>query len=185
MKNIFTAIIFAIALATVSIGQTSSKAAHNGNGTGRVRIAVVEFTAGPGASVMTFEAKRHLQASIAYSLYDSGRFSPVDVRNTREATKSSLDAINGDSSTAAAVRAGKQLGVSYILTGTVVQYDLKSGQAILKTRLIEVATGKVKYSGETTGKSTSPITGRSGEAEMVAKVLKPAIKELTSRLTGV
>ncbi len=180
MKNIFTAFILSIALAGISMAQPSSRP----GGSDRVRIAVVEFT-GPGASAMTYEAKRHLQASIAYSLYDSGRFSPVDVRNTREATKSNLEAINGDSSTAAAVKAGKQLGVSHILTGTVVRYDIKSGQATLKTRLIEVATGKVKYSGETTGQSTSAITGRSGEAEMMTKVLRPAIKSLTARLTGV
>jgi TolB-like protein len=181
MKNLFTAIILSIVLTSVSLAQASSRS----NGSGRTRIAVVEFTPGPGASAMTYEAKRHLQASIAYSLYESGRFSPVDVRNTREATKSSLDAINGDSTTAAAVKAGKQLGVSYILTGTVVEYNLKSGQAILKTRLIEVATGKVKDSGETTGQSASAITGRSGEAEMMTKVLKPAIKTLTAKLTGI
>ena len=185
MKNLFAAIILGIVLTSVSLAQTSSKAAHGGNGPGRTRIAVVEFTPGPNASTMTYEAKRHLQASIAFELYESGRFSPVDVRNTREATKASLDAINSNGSTAAAVKAGKQLGVSYILTGTVVEYNKTSGQATLRTRWIEVATGKVKYSGDTTGQSTSAITGRSGEAEMMTKVLKPAIKTLTAKLTGV
>ena len=182
MKNFFTAVVVAIALSSVSLAQGASKAA---GGSGRTRIAVVEFTPGPAASAMTYEAKRHLQASIAFSLYDSGRFSPIDVRNTRFATQSSLAAINGDSSTAAAVKAGKQLGVSFILTGTVVEYNLKSGQATLRTRLIEVATGKVKYSGETTAQSSSAMTARAGEAEMMTKVLRPAIKELTARLTGV
>jgi TolB-like protein len=182
MKNLFTAFILAIALAGVSLAQAPSKGAAGK--AGKPRIAVIEFTPGPDASTMTVEAKRHLQASIAFSLFETRRFDVVDVRNTRFATQASLAAING-SSTAAAVKAGKQLGVSYVLTGTVVEYDTKGGQVTLKTRLIEVATGKVKYSGETTQQSTSAMTARAGEAEMMSKVLKPAIKDLTARLTGV
>ncbi len=181
MKNIFTAFILAIALVGVSLAQAPSKGAAGKSG--KPRIAVIEFTPGPDASGMTAEAKRHLQASIAFSLFETRRFDVVDVRNTRSATQGDLAAINGGS-TAAAVKAGKQLGVSYVLTGTVVEYDTKGGQATLKTRFIEVATGKVIYSGETTGQSASAMRS-GGAAEMQTKVLKPAIEKLTARLTGV
>lgn len=184
MKNIFTAFILGIALASVSLAQASSKEAQRAGGSSKPRIAVVEFTPGPNASGMTAEGKRQLQASIAFSLFETRRFDVVDVRNTRAATQADLSAINGGS-TAAAVKVGKLLGVNYVLTGTVTEYDTKGGQVTLKTRLIEVATGKVKYSGETTGQSTRAMTARAGVAEMMSKVVKPAIEKLTARLAGV
>jgi len=178
MKNFFTAVILVTVLAGISVAQTSSK-----GGSGKARIAVVEFTPGPNASGMTAEGKRQLQSSIAFSLFESRRFDVVDVRNTRAATQADLSAINSGP-TAAAVKVGKQLGVSYVLAGTVAEYDTKGGQVTLKTRLIEVATGKVKFSGETTGQSTSAMTARAGAAEMMSKVVKPAIERLTARLRG-
>lgn len=176
MKNFFTAIILGIALAGVSFAQASSKA-------GVPRMAVVEFTPGPNASVMDSYAKRDLQAFIASRIHQSRKFHVVDVRNTREASKSNLAALNG-TGTAAAVKLGKQLDVAYVLVGAVTEYDTKGGQVTLKARLVEVATGKVKYSGESTGQSSTPIrTG--GNAEMMSKAARPAILELTAKLTGV
>lgn len=183
MKNLFTAIVLGIALAGVSLAQSSSKATQRAAGSGKARVAVVEFTPGPNASGMTPEAKRHLQASIAFSLVQTQRFEVVDVRNTRAASQSDLASINGGSASAA-VKLGKQLGVSYVLTGTVVAYDTKGGQVTMKTRLIEVATGKVKHSTETTQQSSSAMSARAGEAEMMSKVLKPSIQKLTASLTG-
>ncbi|MGD9561335.1 MAG: hypothetical protein AB7F88_03570 [Pyrinomonadaceae bacterium] len=182
MKNIFTAVILGIALAGISLAQTSSKASHRTGGSDAPRMAVVEFTTGPNASVMDRYAKRDLQAFIASRIHQSRKFKVVDVRNTREASKSNLAALNG-AGTAAAVKLGKQLDVSYVLTGTVVEYDNKSGQVTLKARLVEVATGKVRYSGESTGQSSTPIRS-GGNAEMMSKAVRPAILDLTARLTG-
>jgi curli biogenesis system outer membrane secretion channel CsgG len=184
MKNLFTAFILVTSLAGILPAQTSSQGPQRTGGSGKTRIAVVEFTPGPNAPGMTAEGKRQLQSSIAFSLFESRRFDVVDVRNTRAATQAELSAINSGS-TIAAVRVGKLLGVNYVLTGTVVEYDIRGGQVTMQTRLVEVATGKVKYSGETTGQSTSAMTARAGAAEMMSKVLKPAIEKLTARLTGV
>ncbi|NJK31096.1 MAG: hypothetical protein HC927_01060, partial [Deltaproteobacteria bacterium] len=63
---------------------------------------MIEFTPGPKASGMTAEAKRQLQASLAFSLTESDRFDVVDVRRTRDASKSVLEEVNGEGSTAAA-----------------------------------------------------------------------------------
>ena len=149
MKNLITAVMLGMVLAGVSLAQNSAKGQAD-----RARIAVVEFTPGANASAMTAEAKRQLQASIAFGLTETDEFEVVDVRNTRDVTQRDLSELNGPS-TAAAVKVGKQLDVSYVLTGTVTEYDTKAGQATLSTRLIEVATGRVKYTGETTCQSTS------------------------------
>lgn len=191
MKNLFTAIILGIALAGVSFAHTSSEEKSDGKRlTGKmaeVKVAVVEFSPGPNASGMTPDAKRQFQSSLAFALVESDRFDVVDVRRTRAASQDDLTAINGGSSTIAAVKLGKQLGVSYVLTGVVVEYTPKGadgfGLVILKTRLIEVATGKIKYAGETTQRSTSAMK-TNGTAEMQTKTMKPAIEKLTATLAG-
>jgi len=178
--KLFIAIVLGIMLAGASLAQAPSKSAA-GNAA-KIQIAVIEFTPGPNASGMTYEAKRHLQAAIAYLLAETRKFRVVDVRNTREMSQADLPVVNG-TSTAAAVRVGKQLNVSYVLTGTVIEYNTK-GTATLRARLVEVATGKVKYSGEITQQSTSAMTARAGEPEMMTKVLKPAIQKITADLTA-
>lgn len=178
MKRLITAVVLGVMMAGVSVAQGQS---------GKVKAAVIEFTPGANASEMTAEAKRQLQASIAFSLTQSRRFDIVDVRHTRDASQSTLAAVNNDSSTAAAVKVGKQLGVSYVLTGTVTEYTAKGdggfGYATLQTRLVEVATGDVKYSGKIAQKGTSAMR-TTGTAEMHTKVLKPAIEQLTEMLVA-
>jgi TolB-like protein len=122
---------------------------------------------------------------MAFALFESKRFDVVDVRRTRAASQGDLAAINGGSSTAAAVKLGKQLGVTYVLTGTVEEYTPQGGdgfgRVVLKTRLVEVATGKVKHAGETTQRSTSAMR-TTGAAEMQTKAIKPALEKLTATL---
>jgi hypothetical protein len=190
MKNLCTAVVWGIAFAGVSFAQNSSEEKAGERHAGKaaeVKVAVIEFSPGPNASGMTPEAKRHLQASLAFALFETDRFDVVDVRRTRAASQGDLAALNGGSSTAAAVKLGKQLGVSYVLSGTVAEYTPKGadgfGRVILQTRLIEVATGKVKHVGETTQQSTSAMR-TNGAAEMQTKAMKPAIKKLTATLAG-
>lgn len=157
MKHLFTAVLLGITLAGISLAHASSEK-HSGEETtgegqaakaAEVKVAVIEFSPGPNASGMTPEAKRQLQASLAFALVESDRFDVVDVRRTRAASQGDLAALNGGALTAAAVKLGKQLGVSYVLTGTVVEYTPQGadgfGRVSLKTRLIEVATGKIKH----------------------------------------
>ena len=190
MKNIFTAVVLGIAFAGLSLAHTSSEEKADEPHAGKAavaKVAVIEFRPGPNAPGMTPEAKRQLQASLAFALVESDRFDVVDVRRTRAASQDDLAAINEGSSTAAAVKLGKQLGVSYVLTGTVAEYTTKDadgfGRVILKTRLIEVATGKVKYANETTQRSTSAMR-TNGAVEMQTKAMKPAIEKLTAMLAG-
>jgi TolB-like protein len=189
MKSIFTAVVLGIAFAGLSLAHTSSeeKADEQQAGQAKVKVAVIEFSPGPKAPGMIPEAKRHLQASLAFALVESDKFDVVDVRRTRAASQDDLAAINEGSSTAAAVKLGKQLGVNYVLTGTVAEYTPKGadgfGRVILNTRLIEVATGKVKHLGETTQQSTSAMR-TNGAAEMQTKAIKPALEKLTAVLAG-
>ncbi|SDE89291.1 Peptidoglycan-synthase activator LpoB [Dyadobacter soli] len=177
LKNILTAITLGIAFTSSSLGNAELPTDPKD----KVKVAVVEFTPAPDITVMTYEAKRQLQASIAFELHKTQKFHVVDVRHTRDASQANLAVINGES-TAAAVKVGKQLGVSYVLTGTVVEYNTQ-GSATLATRLVEVSTGKVTHSTSTSQEAISKVTV-GGAEEMAAKVLKPLIKKLTASLAG-
>ena len=166
MKNLFTAIVIGIALAGVSFAQADKST--------KPRIAVIEFSDASGA--MTAEAKRQLQSSIAFELVKKRDFDVPDVRNTRAVTS------GPNVSPSAAVKIGKLLGVNYVLIGSVTEYSTTAGQIVLRTQLIDVATGRAKLSGDTTGQSTSAMTRNAGHAEMSAKVVKPAIQKLTASI---
>ncbi|MBM3340736.1 MAG: hypothetical protein FJY56_01270 [Betaproteobacteria bacterium] len=180
---------WAVVMAAMSVAVPAAygQAGAAGGASGKVKVAVIEFTPGAKASEMTAEAKRQLQASSAFALTQSKRFDVVDVRRTREASQGNLQAVNSESTTAAAVKVGKQLGVAYVLTGTVSEYTLKGaddfGYATLRTRLVEVATGAVTYSGDTVQQGTSAMR-TTGATEMQTKVLKPAIEQLTATLVA-
>lgn len=178
-KNVMAAVGLAVALAGEVLAQAPSNGLVGNND--RTRVAVVEFTPGSKASGMSAEAKRQLQASIAFRMMKTNQFDIYDVRHTREASQADLEAVNG-ASTAAAVRVGKQLKVRYVLTGTVEEYNPK-GSATLKTRLVEVATGKVKRADELSHQSTKEMrTG--GDVEMKTNVLLPITLKLADALAG-
>ena len=179
MKNLFTAVILGIAFASVSLAQTSKAT--------EIKIAVVEFSPVQNASAMPPDAKRQLQSGIAAALEKSGKFDVADVRWTRNESQDDLAALNNGSSTTAAVKLGKKLGVSFVVTGTVVEYTPKGadgfGNVIFKSRVIEVATGKVKHTDETTQRSKTAMS-TTGIAEMHAKTVMPAIKQLAATIAG-
>ena len=138
------------------------------------RIAVVEFKDATG--VMSYEAKRQLQASIAFALVKKRDFEVPDVRNTREVTP------GPDVSTQAAVKIGKHMNVGYVLIGTVTEYSTTTGKMAVRTQLVNVSNGKVVLSGETTGQTSYPMTPNAGHAEMSSKVAKPMIQKLHATL---
>ena len=185
----------ALRLGALALGLAVAAAAawsrpQTATGATPTKIAVIEFSPEEKASGMTHEAKRQMQASMAKALHTVDgykRFHVVDVRHTRDASAAELAAINGAASTAAAVKVGQRLGVSYVLTGTVVEYTPKAadghGYVTLKSRLVEVATGEVKYAAETREQSTRAMnTG--GAAEMQAMAIKPAIEKITAALAA-
>lgn len=179
MKNLLTAFILYIALVGVSFAQGTSRSQG-------VKTAVVEFTPGAGAAAMNDQAKRGLQSTLSASLNHTRKFDVYDTRHTRTASQANLAAING-TSTAAAVKLGKQLGVAYVVTGTVVNYTPKDsgghGYAEVNVRLIEVATGMVRHSNNVSVRSGKPMyTG--SQPEMHAKVLRHVIDQLTEILSG-
>ncbi len=176
MNKLSTAVVFSVMLAGVATAEKQR---------GHARAAVVEFSPVANISGMTYEAKRHLQASIARSLVEAEKFDIVDTKHTREASQAILGEVNNEGSAAAAVKVGKQLGVSYVLTGIVADYNPKGGgglgSATLRTRLVEVATGRVVYSSEIAQKGTRKMNG-TGVAEMHSNVLRPAIERLTQEV---
>jgi curli biogenesis system outer membrane secretion channel CsgG len=181
MRNVSRALLLIAVFASGSAAQAPSRGAPGA----AVKIAVIEFTPAANAAGLTANAKRWLQAQLSATLHDTRRFDVYDTRHTRNASQGTLSAINHDSSTAAAVKVGKLLGVSYVLTGTVTQYTAQGdggfGYTTLRTRLVDVATGRVQHAGETVQKGTG-VMRTTGEAEMHSKVLKPAIDALTATL---
>ncbi len=188
MKNLLSAVILGIVLAGAAIAQTAPGIKAGGRQAGKgaeIKAAVVEFTTGPKASGMTPEAKRQFQTSLAATLARSDKFDIADIRWTRNESEENLAAINEGSSTSAAVKLGKRLGVSYVLTGIVLEYAPKGadnfGRVVFKTRLIDVGTGKVVHASETTQRSTSAMHG-DGAVEMQGKTIKPAVEKLKAEL---
>lgn len=175
MKNILIALVFAIVLAGVSYAQEPTR--DRG-----VKTAVVEFTPTAGAAGMNDQAKRELHTTLSARLNHTRKFHVYDTRHTRNASQANLAAING-TSTAAAVKLGKQLGVTYVLTGTVIEYNTK-GSAKVAFRLVETATGKVRYSGQISQQATMRMSDNPGAPEMQAKVLKALIDRMTEELAG-
>lgn len=177
-------LLLASALAVSATAALAAKPLRAAPGTS-VKVAVVEFTPTGDAAVMTDNARRWLQSQLSATLHDTRRFHVHDTRHTRNASRGDLREINLDRSTAAAVKLGKQLGVSYVLTGTVLRYEPKGngafGETTIRTRLVDVATGQVRHEGETAQKGWGRMN-TTGEAEMQAKVMKPAIDAITATL---
>ncbi len=175
MRNLLTAVILGIVVAGVSFAQVTPS--DRG-----VKTAVVEFSTGAGASGMNDQAKRGLHTTLSARLNHTRKFHVYDTRHTRNASQADLAAING-SSTAAAVKLGKQLGVAYVLTGTVTEYNTR-GSAKVAYRLVETSTGKVRHSGQISQQATMRMSDNPGAPEMQAKVLKALIDKMTDELAG-
>ncbi len=179
MKTLFTTFILGIALAGISFAQAPAR----GQG---VKTAVVEFSVGPNAAGMTEQAKMGLQTQLSARLNHTRKFDVYDTRHTRRASQADLRTING-SSTTAAVKVGKQLGVAYVVTGNVSEYIPKGtdgyGSAAVTVRVVEVATGKVKYTGEVTVRSGKPMSTGSA-SEMQALVMKHIVDQFSDLIEG-
>lgn len=176
MKKLTTVIALSVTLAAVAPAEKMR---------GHARAAVVEFTPASSVSGMTHESKRHLQASIANLIVQAEKFDVVDTKHTREASQAILAEVNNEGSTAAAVKLGKQLGVAYVLTGHVAEYDPRGGgglgRATLRVRLVEVGTGRVVYSSTIAQNGTRKMNS-TGVAEMQSNVFKPAIERLVKEI---
>lgn len=189
MRTALTAVLLATMVAGVSATDAQSESATGAAvriaSRAGVKIAVMEFTPADRAASMTTNAKRWLHSQLSATLHDTRKFEVYDTRHTRRAAQAMLSAINHDSSTAAAVKIGKQLGVAYVLTGVVAEYTAAGeggfGYTTLRTRLVDVSTGAVKHSSEIVQKG-SAVMRTTSDAEMQSKVMKPAIDALTSAL---
>lgn len=84
------ALVFGAPFSGVSLTRPSSQVPA------KVKVAVIEFSPRPNASGMTFEARRQLQATLAFVLFQTKRFDVVDVRWTRDASQANLAAVNED-----------------------------------------------------------------------------------------
>jgi TolB-like protein len=185
MKNFIIAILFTFTLAGVSLAQTVSKAELDparADKSTKPRIAVLEFKAEPNASAIGADGTQTLQNGIASAMAKLGNLNVVDVRKTNAAVQNEYLTLNGyGNGIANAVKIGKLLGVNYVMTGTVTDYNHKlgGGSFAVKVQIIDVATGKVKRSGEANHSVTKIGPGT---LDMTEKVIKPLIQKIPASI---
>jgi curli biogenesis system outer membrane secretion channel CsgG len=155
-------------------------------------VAVLEFKSiwvPQGSPRQNVVAEQDLWAT---QLVKSGKFRVVEREQLQALmTKNSLT-LSGNIDAATAIRAGKLLGVQYLLTGSVTEYGFtdKGAQGnnrpfvvAMSTQLIDTSTGEIVWADEVRRKvSIEGFGGGVDDDRMFDKVMKPSILQLTAKL---
>jgi curli biogenesis system outer membrane secretion channel CsgG len=200
--------IAALAVAALAVGAAAPLAAQSE----KPRIAVLEFEA--KADQQWYQWWRNsgaaaIQDVIVTELVKSGGKFRVIERSQLEAILREKNlALSGDVDASSAVKAGKLLGVKYLLTGAVTEYgtDTAGGHvpsvgglpslgggrkkftAAVNARLIDVETGEIVWADEardSAQKGSIRVGGFGGGSDsdaMFDKVLKPVVVQLVTSL---
>lgn len=180
MTKIFTAFVFAFILTGVSLGQTRVSSGAQLE-LSKPRIAVLEFT--PEPTSPSADGTQTLQNGIVNEMTKKeGHKDWIEIPSTSVQVRDLYKQLLGrpvDSSTA--VKIGKLLGVNYVMTGTY-SYDhtLGGGSFAIRSQIIDVATGKIKWSGETT--QTGLAKAGAGTLVLTSSNALPAVQKLTASL---
>lgn len=193
MKNLVTAVLFSFILSGVSLAQTVVKAELDGaraDKSTKPRIAVLEFA---DEAKIGADGIQALQNGIAASLRGTGKFRVVEGEQLNAAVRNGNLQITQVYSGAAAVKIGKLLGVNYVLTGAVTEYN--ADRMAIKVQLVDVNTGRLgaanTYRGLTmvsdgtmNQSASNTWTGSVtlGSLSATEKVMKPVIQQLTASL---
>jgi curli biogenesis system outer membrane secretion channel CsgG len=176
----------------------------------------------PRIAVLEFEAKADqqwygwwqdagaaaIQDVIVTELVKAGRFRVIERSQLEAILREKNLALAGDVDASTAVKAGKLLGVKYLLTGAVTEYgtDVAGGHApgvgglpsigggrkkftaAVNARLIDVETGEIVWADEARDSaqkgsiSVGGFGGGSNSDAMFDKVLKPVVIQLVTSL---
>jgi curli biogenesis system outer membrane secretion channel CsgG len=183
-----------------------------------VAVAARRPGAKPSVVVMRFKNKAgsqwwHGGAEAAQDVFvteliKSGKFRVVEREQLQALMKEKNLTLSGDVDPATAVRAGKRLGINYILTGSVTEYgvtDKSAGGAAagngppvsagkrrfvaaMNARLIDTSTGEVVWADEARQEESSAKVSVGGfgggvdDQRMFDKVMKPVIQQLSRSL---
>lgn len=172
------------------------------------RIAVLEFKNKADNQYWWHGGSAATQDVFVTELVKSGKFRVIDREQLQELMAEKNLPLSGDVDPRTAVKAGKLLGVNYLLTGAVTEYGVenqgthspgiggrpsfsagkKKFVAAVNARLIDTATGEILWADEaraeegSTKVSVGGFGGGVDDARMFDKVMKPVIQQLTASL---
>lgn len=186
MKKLVIAFLFTISLAAVSFGQLSGQLVSTGNV--HARIAVLEFSPDPGVTGIDAQGIKALQGAIVKQMkkdpHDKGW---IEIPSTSQAVVREFyqKYLGRQVDPADAAEFGKQLGVTHVMTGKVVGYNhtVGGGTLAIKSEIVNVATGKIVWSG--TGDASGTDLTKAGQGTLVlsnSNLIKPAVHKLTANL---
>ena len=172
------------------------------------RIAVLEFKNKADNQYWWNGGAEAMQDVFVTELVKSGKFRVMDREALSAVMREKNLALSGDIDPATAVRAGKLMGVKYLLTGSVTEYGLDSAggsgrsigglpsfsvkkktfTAAANARLIDAETGEIVWADEARGEESSRkirVGGFGGgvdDQRMFDKVMKPVIADLVASI---
>lgn len=172
------------------------------------RIAILEFKNKADNTYWWSGGAEAMQDVFVTELVKSGKFRVMDREALASVLREKNLALSGDIDPATAVKAGKLIGVKYLLTGAVTEYGIDDAgasgpgvgglpsfsvkkrrfTAAANARLIDAETGEIVWADEARGEEASRkirVGGFGGgvdDRRMFDKVMKPVIADLTASL---
>ena len=173
------------------------------------RIAVLEFKNKADNQWWWHGGAEAAQDVFVTELVKSGKFRVVEREQLEALMQEKNLSLSGDVDPSTAVKAGKLLGVNYLLTGAVTEYGatdtgahapglrrlpgFSAGKrnfvAALNARLIDTTTGEVVWADEARNEDSAVNVnvggfggGVTNDERMFDKVMKPAIQQLVASI---
>ena len=201
MKRFSSLALSSALLLAVLAAPGLTRAAGKG-GSEKPRIAVLEFKNKADNQWWYHGGAQAAQDVFVTELVKSGKFRVVEREQLEALMQEKNLSLSGDVDPKTAIRAGKLLGVNYILTGAVTEYgttDVSGGGggvfagkrkfvAALNARLIDTSTGEVAWADEASQEEASikvsvfGVGGGVDDNRMFDKVMKPCIQKLVASL---
>jgi curli biogenesis system outer membrane secretion channel CsgG len=198
-----------VVCAAVALALAASLAyAAEGGGSGKPRIAVLEFSNKANNQWWNTNGGAAAQDVFVTELVKSRKFVVIEREKIAAIMQEKGLTLSGDIDPKSAMQIGKLLGVNYLLTGAVTEYGntdtnahgpgvgalpsfgvhKRSFVAALNARLINVSTGEIAWADEARKEETSSSVSVGGfgggvhDDRMFDKVMKPCIQELVASL---
>jgi curli biogenesis system outer membrane secretion channel CsgG len=166
------------------------------------RIAVLELKNKADNQWWYSHGAEAAQDVFVTELVKSGKFRVVEREQLEALMREKGLALSGDIDPSTAVKAGKLLGVNYLLTGAVTEYGntnkggggfgVSAGKrtfvAAINARLIDTETGEIVWADEARAEESSVkvsvfgVGGGVDDDRMFDKVMKPCIQQLTASI---
>jgi curli biogenesis system outer membrane secretion channel CsgG len=198
MKRVSTLVLCAALLLAVLAAPALTSAA----GSDKPRIAVLEFKNKADNQWWYRGGAEAAQDVFVTELVKSGKFRVIEREQLQALMQEKNLSLSGDIDPQTAIRAGKLLGLNYLLTGAITEYgntDVSGGArgvyagkrkfvAAMNARLIDTETGEILWADEARAEEASikvSVFGAGGgvdDERMFDKVMKPVIQQLTASL---